>query len=112
MKAKVRSSLFSEDKRTGKKHFRSAHSHAPELKEIKSQGPFGIVKNSVGLTLTYGFQSVRLDVGAEVPWPCRPGHPEDLKEGFKASDELISDELAERTPELDSFLKDLAKRYR
>ena len=106
----VRSEIVSEDKKTGKT------THYGEKRKIErataTQGTIGLIKVSTGVSVATGYQSVRLDVGVELPWPCRPGKPEDLQEGFESAYELVSKEMADRSNELDELVRDLARKYK
>ena len=74
-------------------------------------GTLWIVKVSADVRIAMGYQSVGIVVGVEVPWPCRPGHVEDLGPGFKEAYVLLDDELADRARELDPLLKKLIQKY-
>lgn len=120
MKAKrtsalVRSELEVQDRETRKvKHHDARHARRKTNHHTSVDAPFATVKTSNGITLSMGFQTVRVDVGVELPWPCRPGRDglDDLKLGFDAAYQFIDDELAARAKEIEPLLVKLAKKYR
>ena len=68
---------------------------------------FGVVKFGAGVTFSRNYQSSRVDVGIECPWPCRPGHPEDLLKGLDAVKQLVEDEMEDVGEQLQDFLSRL-----
>lgn len=105
----VKSELTHTDKNTGKTTFHGEKVH--QISHSDGGGlPLAMVKVSNGVTLSLGFQSVRMDVGVEMPWPVQQV-PDDLRAGFDKAYEFIDNEIAERAQELDSLVRDLAKKY-
>ena len=73
---------------------------------------FAVVKAANGVTLTYGFQSVRVDVGVELPWEVDLDDAKgSLAKAFDAAYAIVDDELASRSTEIEPLLKSLAKRF-
>jgi len=73
----------------------------------------GAVNVGSGITLAMGYQSVRLDVGVTLPVTFQEGaNPnETLRRSFDQAYEFLDEEIAERSKEVESLLKDLAKKY-
>lgn len=111
-KAVKRIELAVRDKQAGKDIHNETHSE-----DIGSGpaylGPMAIVKVAAGATFSMGFQSVRVDIGIELPWPVRPGEDgiEDAKPGFEAAYALIDDELSGRSKTTEDLLRKLVRTY-
>lgn len=102
------------NKKTGRvqRHLSSTSRFEP-IKVLKDpDDEIAVIKVLNGITLTTGYQSVRMDIGVEMPWPVRPGKFEDLEQGFKQAYELIENEITERSQDLEALLQDLAEKYR
>ncbi len=117
MKAKrstalVRSEVVVVDKQTKQERHRDAKHKERETSVPKGLGgSTGTIKVSNGITLSMGYQTVRLDIGIELPWPMRPGMIEDARAGFDEAYNFVDDELATQAKELEGLLKDLSKKY-
>lgn len=70
-----------------------------------------MVKVSNGITIAHGYQSVRLDIGVEMPVNVRVNKFEDLRDGFSRAYALLEEELVERSVEVDKLVRQLARRY-
>ena len=80
--------------------------------EVKPGQQVAMIKVSNGITLSMGYQSVRMDVGVEMPWATNPNDIANLKSGFDAAYQFLDDELAARARDLDGLLRELVKKYR
>lgn len=106
MKGLRKTHLSAQDKETGRESPRGRD----EAVHVGKHGKYNaMVKVTNGITLTYGYQSVRLDVGVELPFDV---DKENTQDAFARATEIVDDELAERSKEMDGLLKDLAKKYR
>ena len=115
--ATVRSEMVVIDKESKREQHRDARARERRIKEsdpLEHQGPLAVVKVANGVTLSMGFQSVRVDVGVDLPWPV-PKEIDSMKEalsnGFDFAYQLIDDELSARAKEMEGLLRQINKRY-
>jgi hypothetical protein len=110
-KAVIRTSMIVKDKATGNKLHEDSGSKVKQLTLDFEEKSTGVVKVSNRIGMSARYQSVDLVVGVDLPWPCRPGHVEDMRAGFEAAYNFIDDELASRAKEMEGVLRDLSKKY-
>jgi hypothetical protein len=79
----------------------------------RSNEQVSVVKVSNGIRIAYGFQSVGIDIGIELPILVDIHDPnEDIANGFVTAYDIIGTELTERAQEVDGLVRKLAKKYR
>lgn len=112
-KTKIRTELAVRDDTSKKDVHNSEHRREIDDGDPLPAGPVAIIKVSSGATFSMGYQSVRVNVGVELPWPVRPGPDaiEDAKPGFEAAYGLIDDELSGRSRVTEDLLKKLVRTY-
>lgn len=84
------------------------------LKEQSDEGapegsPVGHVRVGSGLTLSRGFNAVRVDVAVDIPWRMRPNNSADVRAGIRFASKIADNALARRAEEIDKFLDELAQ---
>lgn len=113
-RAKVRSEITSKDSKTKKEtsHGEKVTNREVTFPEDTQTRHTAVLKVSTGVTLAMGYQSVRMDIGVELPWPVRLKKTKDLRRGYDAAYEFLDREIAKRSRDLDELLAELAKKYR
>lgn len=100
-----RTEMTARDKQTGREV-----KGTTTVEQVGKRGTYNaLVKVTNGITLTYGYQSVRLDVGIELPFEY--ADTEDITNAYAEAYRIVDEELAERSREMDSLLRDLAGKY-
>lgn len=111
LKAAIRSEVSSKDSKTKQERFHGEKTRRipidiPETKHV------AVLKVSTGVTLAMGYQSVRMDIGVELPWPVRLKRTKDLRAGYDKAYEFLDREIVRRSRDLDELLRELVKKYR
>ena len=109
--AKVSSSIVVVDKKAKRKLHEDTKTEEKDVVDTPMRGSVGIVKTGIRTGISASYQSVTVEVAVELPWPCRPGHVEDLQPGFDKAYEFLDDELAARAKDMEGLLKSLVRKY-
>lgn len=107
-RAIVQSTIVVRDKTANEETHRDTKTQVKMDKRV--DGEILTARAGVGITITYGYQSVRIDVSGESPYKA-----DDKDARRKAYDELyefIDEEIANRSVEIDELVRELARKYK
>jgi hypothetical protein len=93
------------DRTSGRTKVISDETHELEVKRAPKGYVMGTVSVRNGVTLSLGYQSARIDIGGDLPFPMRPGNVEDFGEGMDVLERYVDDRLVKKARGLREFLK-------
>ncbi len=67
-----------------------------------------MMKAYVPVKLSYNYQSVGIEIGAEIPYPVRIGNEDDIREGMEKVYAIVEEVLVEKAAGLKALLQSLA----
>jgi hypothetical protein len=66
-----------------------------------------MIREVGSITLSRGFNSIRVETGVEMPWPCVPGDLSSIKDGLTQCRKLVEAKLEKRSADMDKLLDEL-----
>ena len=68
-----------------------------------------MIRDGASIKLSLDYQSAGVDVGVDMPWPVRPGHPKDLQRGIAVVEAITERRLAKRVAEVRKIVRGLSR---
>jgi len=79
------------------------------LKTRQTSGTVAMVRYMGRLTLSQNYQSIAVEVGGDMPYPCAPGDKEAFKAGVKEFKEVCEELLMSEVKDMKELLRNLGR---